>query len=69
MLDAKGICISAGSACRSQESEPSRVLLMLGLAPEDARNSVRVSFSRMNTEEEIEEAAKAMADCVRILHK
>lgn len=69
MLDAKNICISAGSACRSQESEPSRVLLAMGIEPEDARNSVRVSFSRMNTEEEIEEAAKAMADCVRILHK
>lgn len=69
MLDAKGICISAGSACRSQESEPSRVLLTMGVEPEDARNSVRISFSRMNTEDEIEEAAKTMADCVRILHQ
>lgn len=69
MLDAKNICISAGSACRSQESEPSRVLLAMGIEPEDARNSVRISFSRMNTEEEIEEATKVMADCVRILHQ
>ena len=69
MLDAKNICISAGSACRSQESEPSRVLLAMGIEPEDARNSVRISFSRMNTEEEVEEAAKVMADCVRILHQ
>lgn len=69
MLDAKNICISAGSACRSQENEPSRVLLAMGIEPEDARNSVRISFSRMNTEAEIEEAAKTMADCVRILHQ
>lgn len=69
MLDAKNICISSGSACRSQESEPSRVLLAMGIEPEDARNSVRISFSRMNTEEEIEEAAKVMADCVRILRQ
>lgn len=69
MLDAKNICISAGSACRSQENEPSRVLLSMGIEPEDARNSVRISFSRMNTEEEIEEAAKTMAECVRILHQ
>ena len=69
MLDAKGVCVSAGSACRSQENEPSRVLLAMGIEPEDARNSIRVSFSRMNTEREIEEAAKIMADCVRILHQ
>lgn len=69
MLDAKNICISAGSACRSQESEPSRVLLAMGIDPEDARNSVRISFSRMNTAEEVDEAAKIMADCVRILHQ
>lgn len=69
MLDAKGVCVSAGSACRSQENEPSRVLLAMGIEPEDARNSIRVSFSRMNTEGEIEEAAKIMADCVRILHQ
>lgn len=69
MLDAKGVCVSAGSACRSQESQPSEVLLAIGLDPEDARNSIRVSFSRMNTEEEIEEAAAIMADCVRILHQ
>lgn len=68
MLDAKDICVSAGSACRSQESEPSRVLLSMGIEPEDARNSIRVSFSKMNTEEEVYTAAKIMADCVRILH-
>lgn len=69
MLDAKGVCVSAGSACRSQENEPSRVLLAMGIEPEDARNSIRVSFSRMNTTSEIEVAAKTIAECARILHQ
>lgn len=68
MLDAKGVCVSAGSACQSHESEPSHVLLSLGVSPEDARNSVRVSFSKMNTRQEVEEAAVIMAECARILH-
>ena len=51
MMDAEGVCISAGSACRSREVEPSRVLLAMGLTEEQARNSIRVSFSRYNTVE------------------
>lgn len=67
MLDAKGVCVSAGSACKSHESEPSYVLLAMGLSPEDARSSVRFSFSRMNTEAEVRSAALIVADCVRNL--
>lgn len=64
MLDAKGVCVSAGSACRSHEQEPSHVLLAMGVSAEDARNSIRVSFSKMNTKDEVLEAAEVMADCV-----
>lgn len=64
MLDSKGICISAGSACRSHEAEPSHVLVAMGISPDDARSSVRVSFSKYNTAEEVAEAAKAVATCV-----
>lgn len=67
MLDAKGVCVSAGSACRSHENTPSRVLLSMGLDPEAARNSIRVSFSRQNSECEVYEAACLIADCVRLL--
>lgn len=69
MLDAKGVCVSAGSACRSHESEPSHVLLAMGIAAEDARNSIRLSLSRMNSKEEVQEAAKIIADCVNILYQ
>lgn len=64
VLDARGVCVSAGSACRSHESEPSHVLLAMGIEPEDARNSVRFSFSKMNTEDEVRTAAVIVAECV-----
>lgn len=68
MLDAKGIYVSAGSACHSHESKPSHVLLAMGIDPEDARNSIRVSFSKMNTEAEVKYAAGVIANCVAMLH-
>lgn len=67
MLDARGVCVSAGSACRSRESEPSYVLRAMDISPEDARNSIRLSVSRMNTPEEVEQAAKIIVDCVEKL--
>lgn len=68
MADSLGICLSAGSACHSHASEPSRVLLAAGLFPDEARSSVRISFSRQNTAEEVEDAAKKIAECVSVLH-
>lgn len=67
MLDNKEICISAGSACQSHESNPSHVLTAMGLKMEEARSSVRVSFSRMNTMEEIIEAAQTIAGFIGVL--
>ena len=69
MLDAEGICVSAGSACTSRENNPSHVLVAMGIPDDDARNSVRISFSRMNTKEEVRFAAKAIAACVNVLKK
>lgn len=67
MLDNKGICVSAGSACQSREAKPSHVLTAMGLTTEEARSSIRVSFSRMNTVEEVDEAAKVMAHYINML--
>ena len=69
MLDSCGVCATAGSACRSHESEPSRVLTSMGISDDDARSSIRFSVSRMNTEDEIVEASKIVSDCVQFLHK
>lgn len=67
MLDSKGVCISAGSACRSHEMKPSRTLLAMGLDEEAARSTVRISFSEFNEYHEIERAAKLIASCVKVL--
>ena len=63
MLDARGICLSAGSACRAHENTPSRVLTAMGVSPDDARCSVRVSLSHCNTPSELDAAAEAIVAC------
>ena len=67
MLDVKGVCASAGSACRSHEAEPSHVLTAMGLSRDEARSSIRVSFSKYNTLEEVKEAAEIFAHCISVL--
>ena len=54
LLDSKGICASSGSACASGALDPSHVLLALGLSPEIAQGSLRISLDISNTEEEID---------------
>ena len=48
---------------------PSRVLKAMGLSDEDAHGSVRISFSRMTTEDDIEIGARELARCVNVMHK
>ena len=66
-LDERGIIASSGSACRAHESEPSHVLLAMGLTDEQARDSIRISFSADQSMEEILVAAEGVAECVAIL--
>lgn len=63
MLDAQGICMSAGSACRAHENLPSHTLKAMGLSDEDARSTVRVSFSHLNTVNDVVQAAEQLAYC------
>lgn len=67
MLGERGVCVSAGSACSSHSSEPSHALKAIGLTDEQARSTIRVSFSEYNTVAEAHEAAEIVADCVSIL--
>lgn len=52
-LDMEGIATSTGSACSSKSLEPSHVLTAIGLKPEEAHGSLRVSLGRFTTEEDI----------------
>lgn len=54
LLDSLGICASSGSACTSGSLNPSHVLLAIGLPHEIAHGSLRLSFSKENTEEEVD---------------
>ena len=67
MLASKGVCISAGSACKSLEQKPNEVLLAAGLSEDEARHTVRVSMSHHNTVEEVREAAKIFNYCISII--
>lgn len=63
-LDLKGIAASTGSACSSGRIEPSRVLLAMGLTPEEAKSTVRFSFGRFNTEEEVSRVLEVLSEIV-----
>ncbi len=54
LLDMEGICASSGSACSTGESDPSHVLLAMGIDPREANSAIRFSLSRYTTEEEVQ---------------
>lgn len=54
MLDMEGIAVSTGSACATGSLEPSYVLMAGGLDVELAHGSIRFSFGRFNTMDEVD---------------
>lgn len=68
-LDAEGIASSTGSACSSKSLEPSHVLLAIGLKPEQAHGSLRLSLSKFNTEEEINKVLEILPKIIERLRK
>lgn len=64
LLDGKGICASSGSACTSGATEPSHVLLALGLKQEEARGSLRLTLSEENTKEELDYVVETLKETV-----
>lgn len=59
-LDLEGVAASSGSACKTGNPEPSEVLLALGLPPEWALGSLRLTVGRQTTEQEAEQALAAL---------
>jgi len=53
-LDMKGVAVSSGSACSSGSSEPSHVLLAMGIPGDLCQSALRFSLGRDNTREEID---------------
>lgn len=67
LLDLRGICASAGSACASGSLDPSHVLLAAGRSHAQARSSVRFSIGPENTEEEIRKTVNILQELVENL--
>ena len=69
LLDQKGICASAGSACASGSVEPSHVLLALGKSHVEAYSGLRLSFEEDLKEEELEFTVAAIREGVERLRR
>ena len=64
MLDAEGICVSAGAACHSGTVEPSSTMKAMGKPLRIAMGAVRFSLSRYTTAEEIERTVEIVASLI-----
>ena len=68
-MDLQGIAFAAGSACASASVKPSHVLTAMGLNETQAKESVRLSFGKDNTVEEVTRVAALLTDTLRRLRK
>lgn len=59
-LDLSGVCAATGSACSSESMEASHVLLAMGLSPELARGSLRLSLGRWSSEDDVKQVLQAL---------
>jgi cysteine desulfurase len=66
-LDREGVCCSLGSSCTTGSVQPSHVLRAMHLSDERARSSIRFSFGRYNTEEEVDRVLEIIPRAVRKL--
>lgn len=69
LLDERGICCSAGSACTSGSVHPSHVLSAMGCSTDRARSSLRFSFGRFNSAEQIDTVCSVLPEVIGKLRK
>jgi cysteine desulfurase len=68
-LDLLGVAASTGSACSSAKLEPSDVLLAIGLRPQEAHGSLRLSLGRWTTEKDINYVLKVLPKIIKKLRE
>jgi cysteine desulfurase len=66
-LDLEGVAVSTGSACSSGTLEPSPVIRALGVNDELARGSIRFSFGKDNTEDDVDYTVEVLSQAVERL--
>ena len=64
VLSERGVCASGGSACASGSLEPSPVLLAMGVSDAVANGSLRFSFSRFTTVDELDAGVEVIVEAV-----
>jgi len=68
-MDMKGVAVSSGSACTSGSVQPSHVLLAMGRDQKSTQTTIRFSFGKFTTIEEVEKAGKIFCAIVQSLPK
>jgi len=68
-MDMEGIACSTGSACSSGALTPSHVLLSIGLKPEDAHGSLRMTLGKYTTKKDIDTAVDKLKEVITRLRK
>ncbi len=66
-LDLKGICVASGSACSSGATEPSHVLLAMGVPPQLAAGALRFSFGRTTRKDDLDRLLRELGPIVERL--
>jgi len=67
MLDEMGVCCSTGSACSSGSLDPSHVLRAIGLPPEIAQGTLRLTLGDENSDEDIDYVLEVLPEIVEKL--
>lgn len=68
-MDARGICVSAGSACSAGSTEPSHVLKAIGVPREWGRGALRLTLGRTTTQATLDYTLDALTDVVGDLRR
>jgi cysteine desulfurase len=68
-LATRDICVSTGSACSEDSDDVSHVLKSIGLKPEFARSTIRMSLGRFNTDQDIDTVLELLPEIVGKLRR
>lgn len=68
-LDLKGVAVSGGSACHSGATEPSHVLMAMGVDKNRARASLRFSLLKTATEADVDHVLQIVPEAVALLRE
>jgi cysteine desulfurase len=68
-LESSGIYVSTGSACSSKDTKDSHVLKAIGLRPEELKGTIRFSFNKDNTKEEVDYIIEHLEKSLKFLRR